>query len=398
MQSCLKYLLVPCLLLPMASVGEAQVNEIVLRVNDRIATTYDYESERMERFAAIQQADSLTEERKQELLATLGETVMKDIFEQLLMLSRADQLKIQISPSEIEDAVERTMENFGIKNQAEFQAALQSSGMTEAKLRARLEKTLLTQQVMGPEVYSRVSLDAEDLRRYYQSHAEDFQVPQRLNLQEVVVLESSGLHDEDLALLAEEIRQQLSTGRDIEEVIAPYREEGVSTGVVDLGWVEVGDLNQDLEQAVWDPNWRRLLEHSGCFPSLAEWLQISASNRTLPTHILVVAEREEARLLDFLEVQDQIRSIEQGRLMQYEMEKYIAELKNNSYVVANPPPEAAGFRASLASSLPSELDAFRDIEPALGDALPMQIPTEIPAENEDPPPSESSADPPPEGG
>lgn len=383
MQSCLKYLLVLCLLLPMASVGAAQVNEIVLRVNDRIATTYDYESERMERFAAIQQADSLTEERKQELLASLGETVMKDIFEQLLMLSRADQLKIQISPSEIEDAVERTMENFGIKNQAEFQAALQSSGMTEAKLRARLEKTLLTQQVMGQEVYSRVSLDEEDLRRYYQSHAEDFQVPQRLNLQEVVVLESSGLNDEDLALLAEEIRQQLSTGRDIEEVIAPYREEGVSTGVVDLGWVKVGDLNQDLEQAVWG------LETGGVSPA------VEARGGL---HILVVAEREEARLLDFLEVQDQIRSIEQGRLMQDEMEKYIAELKNNSYVVANPPPEAAGFRASLASSQPSELDAFRDIEPALGDALPMQIPTEIPAEDEDPPPSESSADPPPEGG
>ena len=383
MQSCLKYLVVLCLLLPMASVGEAQVNEIVLRVNDRIATTYDYESERMERFAAIQQADSLTEERKQELLATLGETVMKDIFEQLLMLSRADQLKIQISPSEIEDAVERTMQNFGIKNQAEFQAALQSSGMTEAKLRARLEKTLLTQKVMGEEVYSRVSLDEEDLRRYYQSHAEDFQVPQRLNLQEVVVLESGGLNDEDLALLAEEIRQQLSTGRDIEEVIAPYSEEGVSTGVVDLGWVKVGDLNQDLEEAVWG------LETGGVSPA------VEARGGL---HILVVAEREEARLLDFLEVQDQIRSIEQGRLMQDEMEKYVAELKNNSYIVANPPPEAAGFRASLASSLPSELDAFRDIEPALGEALPMQIPTEIPAENEDPPASVSSTDPPPEGG
>ena len=383
MQSCLKYLVVLCLLLPMASVSEAQVNEIVLRVNDRIATTYDYESERMERFEAIQQADSLTEERKQELLAALGETVMKDIFEQLLMLSRADQLKIQISPSEIEDAVERTRQNFGIKNQAEFQAALQSSGMTEAKLRARLEKTLLTQKVMGEEVYSRVSLDEEDLRRYYQSHAEDFRVPQRLNLQEVVVLESSGLNDEDLALLAEEIRQQLSTGRDIEEVIAPYREEGVSTGVVDLGWVKVGDLNQDLEEAVWG------LETGGVSPA------VEARGGL---HILVVAEREEARLLDFLEVQDQIRSIEQGRLMQDEMEKYFAELKNNSYVVANPPPEAAGFRASLASSLPSELDAFRDIEPALGDALPMQIPTEIPAESEDPPPAEDSTDPPPEGG
>ena len=383
MQSRLNCGLVFCLLLVGVSVGSAEVNEIVLRVNDRIATTYDYNSERSERFQAIQQADSLTEEKKQELLAVLGETVMKDLFEQLLMLSRADQLKIQISPSEVEEAVERTKQNFGIQNQDEFRAALESSGLTEERLRARLEKTLLTQRVMGQEVYSRVSVDEEDLRRYYQSHTDDFQVPQRLNLREVVVLESSGLNDEDLALLAEEIRQQLSTGRDIEEVVAPYREEGVSSGVVDLGWVEVGDLNQDLEEAVWG------LEAGGVSPA------VEARGGL---HILVVAEREEARLLEFLEVQDQIRSIEQGRLMQDEMAKYIEELKNNSYIVANPPPEAAGFRASLTSSLPSELDAFRDVAPGLGDSLPLQIPADTSSEDSDEPPTESSVDPPPEGG
>jgi parvulin-like peptidyl-prolyl isomerase len=364
------------------SLGSAEVNEIVLRVNDRIATTYDYNSERLERFQAIQQAESLTEEKKQELLAVLGETVMKDLFEQLLMLSRADQLKIQISPSDIDEAVERTKQNFGIQNQAEFKAALESSGMTEERLRGRLEKTLLTQSVMGQEVYSRVSVDEEDLRRYYQSHADEFQVPQRLSLREVVVLESSGLNDDDLALLAEEIRQQLSTGGDIEEVVAPYLEEGVSSGVVDLGWVEVGDLNQDLEEAVWG------LEAGGVSPA------VEARGGL---HILVVAEREEARLLEFLEVQDQIRSIEQGRLMQDEMAKYIEELKKNSYVVANPPPEAAGFRASLATSLPSELDAFREVEPGLGDSLPLQIPADTPSQGSDEPPTESTVDPPPEG-
>jgi len=383
MRSWLNYGLVCCLLLPAVPAGAADVNEIVLRVNDRIATTYDYNSERAERFQAIQQAESLTEERKQELLAVLGETVMKDLFEQLLMLSRADQLKIQITPSEIDGAVEQTKQNFGIQNEADFKAALESSGMTEDKLRGRLEKTLLTQRVMGQEVYSRVSVDEEDLRRYYQSHADEFQVPQRLSLREVVVLESSGLNGDDLALLAEEIRQQLSTGRDIEEVVEPYREEGVSTGVVDLGWVEVGDLDQGLEEAVWG------LEAGGVSPA------VEARGGL---HILVVAEREEARLLEFLEVQDQIRSIEQGRLMQDEMAKYLEELKNNSYVVANPPPEAAGFRASLASSLPSELDAFRDVEPGLGDSLPLQIPADTPSEGSDEPPAESSVDPPPEGG
>ncbi|MGB5390185.1 MAG: peptidyl-prolyl cis-trans isomerase [Thermoanaerobaculia bacterium] len=382
MRSRLNSRLVCGLLLAGVSLGSAEVNEIVLRVNDRIATTYDYNSERLERFQAIQQAESLTEEKKQELLAVLGETVMKDLFEQLLMLSRADQLKIQISPSEIDEAVERTKQNFGIQNQAEFKAALEASGMTEERLRGRLEKTLLTQRVMGQEVYSRVSVDEEDLRRYYQSHADEFQVPQRLSLREVVVLESSGLNDDDLALLAEEIRQQLSTGRDIEEVVAPYLEEGVSSGVVDLGWVEVGDLNQDLEEAVWG------LEAGGVSPA------VEARGGL---HILVVAEREEARLLEFLEVQDQIRSIEQGRLMQDEMAKYIEELKKNSYVVANPPPEAAGFRASLATSLPSELDAFREVEPGLGDSLPLQSPAATPSEGSDEPPTESTVDPPPEG-
>lgn len=382
MRSRLNSRLVCGLLLAGVSLGSAEVNEIVLRVNDRIATTYDYNSERLERFQAIQQAESLTEEKKQELLAVLGETVMKDLFEQLLMLSRADQLKIQISPSEIDEAVERTKQNFGIQNQAEFKAALESSGMTEERLRGRLEKTLLTQSVMGQEVYSRVSVDEEDLRRYYQSHADEFQVPQRLSLREVVVLESSGLNDDDLALLAEEIRQQLSTGGDIEEVVAPYLEEGVSSGVVDLGWVEVGDLNQDLEEAVWG------LEAGGVSPA------VEARGGL---HILVVAEREEARLLEFLEVQDQIRSIEQGRLMQDEMAKYIEELKKNSYVVANPPPEAAGFRASLATSLPSELDAFREVEPGLGDSLPLQIPADTPSQGSDEPPTESTVDPPPEG-
>ena len=383
MRSWLNCGLIVSFVLAGVSVGGAEVNEIVLRVNERIATSFDYNSERAERFEAIQQADSLTEERKQELLAVLGETVMKDIFEQLLMLSRADQLKIQLSPSDIDEAVERTKENFGIQTQAEFKAALASSGMTEERLRARLEKTLLTQRVMGQEVYSRVSIEEEDLRRYYQAHAEEFQVPQRLSLREVVVLESSGLKDEDLALLAEEIRQQLSTGRDIEEVVEPYHEEGVSSDVVDLGWVEVGDLNQELEEAVWG------LESGGVSPA------VEARGGL---HIVVVAERQEARLLEFLEVQDQIFSIEQGRLMQDEMAKYIEELKNNSYIVANPPAEAAGFRASLTSSLPSELDAFRDVEPGLGDSLPLQIPVDTPSESSDELPPESSGDPPPEGG
>ena len=111
-----------------------------------------------------------------------------------------------------------------------------------------------------------------------------------------------------------------------------------------------------------------------------------------------MAEREEARLLEFAEVQERIRTIEQGRLMQDEMVKYIEELKNSSYIVANPPPEAAGFRASLATTLPSELDAYRDLEPGLGDSLPLELPAETPSEGSNEPGNDTPQGPPPEEG
>ena len=70
----------------------AQSYEIVLRVNERIATTYDYQKRREPRIFAVIRASEMSQEAQQEYLANLGVTTMSDLFQELLLLSRADQL------------------------------------------------------------------------------------------------------------------------------------------------------------------------------------------------------------------------------------------------------------------------------------------------------------------
>jgi foldase protein PrsA len=205
----------------------AEVTEIVLRVNERIATTYDYAKRRQERVRAISQAEDLSAERRQELIARVGEVIMADLLENLLLLSRADQLGLDVSEGEISEAVGRAKKGFGIETDAEFQQALAESGMTEQDFREQMRSSILVQQVMGREVQPRISLEEEDLRRYYQSHTEDFQIPERLRLREVVVVDSVDVSQDDMALLAEAIRQQVLSGREFEEVVGPYAEQGV---------------------------------------------------------------------------------------------------------------------------------------------------------------------------
>ena len=331
-------------LLPLPSAAQEDY-AVVLRVNDRIATTWDYHRRRAERIRMIQDAESLPTERRQRMLANIGVSIMDEIFEELLMLSRADQLGIRVTEADLDRAVGTSRANAGIETEEQFEQALLASGLTLDQFRSNLSRTLLVQKLMGEEVHPRITLEEEDLRRYYQNHSEDFQEPERLHLEEVVLLTGSGLSDEELQQRAEDIREQVQAGGSLGEVVQPHVEQQVSSNVVDLGWVEIGDLNPELEQAVWE-------------------LQAGDVSEAVTgrggLHILVVAEREEARLLSFAEVEQQIRATEGERLLGFEMQRYLEELEAAAYVKVNPPPEAAGFRASL--QMTSDTD---DLEEAL---------------------------------
>src|SRR5262249_29520842 len=137
--------LLALLLLP-AVAGAETLNRIILRINDQIATLYDYEQRRQELIRELTRRDMEEEERRR-LLAQAPEIAFKDMYQDLLLESRAHQLAVEITESQIDASVAQVRQNFGIKTDQEFQTALAQSGTTEAQLREQMRSQLQVREV-----------------------------------------------------------------------------------------------------------------------------------------------------------------------------------------------------------------------------------------------------------
>ena len=318
-------LLLAAATLPAAAAAQTLlVDRIVVRVNDRIATMIDFQRQLADRRQAILAEQGLPDTRRQQLLSEAGRDVLTDIYQELLLLSRADQLGARASEADVDKSVAQTRERMGLQDEAQYRQALAAGGLTEDGLRDRMRQNILVQEVMGREVHPRLRVEEDELRRYYREHADEFTNPEAVRLQDVVVLDEGG-DAAAVAARAREIHAALAAGAPPGEVVD---KQGGAAQLVDLGWVTAGDLDAELEKAAWalQPN------------------QVSPPVRGRGgLHVVKLVDRRAPAVRPFDEVKEQIGGkLEQAKLA-VEYQAYLRELEARSYIALKVPPEAEGF-------------------------------------------------------
>lgn len=323
---------------PPAADGGELVNGVVLRVNERILTYYDYLKARADlRDDILRRGEQLSSDEQARLLSEVPRQTMFSLFQEMLLLSRADQLEIFVSDADIDAEISRLRRDMGINSTTEFLQALEQTGLTMEELRLSLEKSVRSSRVIGTEVSPEVEVNDEDLRRYYRSHPEEFRVPARVEAQEVVVLESAVADAEERQRLAADLQQRVAAGEsffDAVDAVEALQEGDQLSSVIELGWVERGDLDPVLEEGVWS------LSSS----SVSEGIEARGG-----AHVVQVLNREEESLRPFSEVSEAIRQRERSRIFNEKYEAYLEDLERNAFVVENVPADALGFRRSLTS-------------------------------------------------
>jgi parvulin-like peptidyl-prolyl isomerase len=294
------------------------------------------------------------------------------MYEELLMLSRADQLELVVTDGEVDRGIRDMYQNMGIQTEREFVQALEETGTNLDSFRERWRDRLLMQQVVGADVQSRLQIAEEELRRYYRDHPEEFRIPEQLRLQEVIILESGPLAGAEREQLVEEVRTRLIAGEDLDTIIQPHQENGETSGVIELGWVKPGELATVLEEAIWE------------LPAGTVSEPVEARGGT---HLVQVLERTESKLQPFSEVSEQILIREQNRRFAEEFEGYVAELEAKAEIVVDPPPEARNFRAASAG-------VAEDVLEGVGTASAQDEPDSPDAESPDPVPASEASSPP----
>lgn len=324
-------LLVALSLSALPLLASVDVDRIVLRVNDRMATLLDYQQRKADRLAALRRATRLTDKQRQELIDGTPVATMRDIYQELLLLSRADQMDIHANRSQVDQAVAETRKNFGITSEEQFRGALAQSGMTEEQFRQQVERNLLIHEVVAREVASKIKVTPQEVRTYYDAHRDQFTEPAEMHLREVVVLGSDGLTPEQQQKIAADIRNRLVQGRAMDDAIVDYEKKGETSKAIDLGWVKSGDLDAAIAEAVSD---------------------LKAGQISQPVegrgglHIVQMIERKQKRVEPFKKVQARIQAEERNRLSQKALDAYLRKLAADSYVYSDPPVEARGFLKS----------------------------------------------------
>jgi len=296
-----------------ASVGAAErivMEAIMVRVNDRIVTVTDF-SQRLR-----QEVSQQPEMPSQAQLQTMAERLLRDIVDELLLLERASEKRVTIDEAQVDRAIEGLREENNLTDDAAFEEALRSAGMTEESLRSRYRQSMLLQRAVQGEVQP-TEITEEELRRRYQDNIAKYKVPKKVELEQVFVpIAEDGTDSAAVRGRVEGLINRVRGGADLK---AEATLAGVE--VQELGAIPEMDLRPELLAAIAD------LEDGGLTDALdtAGGFQVIRLVRRIP-----------AGYQPFDEVEEQIRRALSEERYQEQTQGMVERLREEYLVEVHP--------------------------------------------------------------
>lgn len=297
------------------------VEAIVARVGDRIITLSRYEQRLAEE--TIQIRASFPPGVAEERIAEMRENLLDEMINELLLQDRADQLQLAVSDAELNDAIERLKQQYGIQSDEAFEQSLRESGLTRLDMEQRLRATLLQNKLFSTELRSRAQLSDRELRQRYNQDRERYRLPERAEVRELVILipeTASELQIAELEARAQQAYERATGGEDFESLVREYSEAPSAEQGGRLGTVSRGELLPALD--------------SGVFRSDAGAI-LGPIRTRYGYHILTVDQRLPSEIPAFDEIKDRLREEQGNAAFQADLQAYLEKLRQQTFVRIN---------------------------------------------------------------
>ena len=163
-----------------------------------------------------------------EQLEPVKRALVQTLIERMLLLQDAREKGITVSPEEVDRSVLRIRSDYPT---GQFDDALSQGHLSLSELKKKTEALLTIEKLFEQVVYSRVALTEEEIRQYYDAHADEFQEPEQVHAAQIVVKE---LDD------AKRIQQLLRQGQKFPDLARKYSLSADAKVGGDLGWFPRG--------------------------------------------------------------------------------------------------------------------------------------------------------------
>jgi peptidyl-prolyl cis-trans isomerase SurA len=314
-------LLAPACLL--AQGGGKVVEEIVARVNNEIITLSDLQKSESTLQQEVAQdcpgcppakIDALYKERQKNLL--------RDMIDQSLLVQRGKDMGISVE-TDVVKRLDEVRQSNKLESLDDLEKAVEAQGLSWEEYKTTIRNGLLTNEVIHREVGSRINVGGDEVKKYYEEHKSEFVRPEQVLLAEIF-FSTEGKTPEQIAEIrkkTEDLLARIKKGENFQEMARHYSEGQTSKQGGELGAFEKGQLSPQIEGVVFKLN-------------KGEITDVIQTKTGL--EILKVFEHYESGQQPLAKVENEITNRLYMERMQPTLRNYLAELREQSYVVVKP--------------------------------------------------------------
>jgi peptidyl-prolyl cis-trans isomerase SurA len=323
MLGALALLATPILPRARAQAKPASAGEIVARVNDLTVTLAEYQkAEQQLRDEVTHDCQGCPPEKILALFKDQQKDLLRGLIDQALFVQRAKDMGISVE-SALNQRLDEVRQQNGLATPADLQKGVEASGLSWEEYKTTIRNSLLQKEVVKREVGSHLEVTDDEVKQYYDAHAQDFALPERVVLSEIS-LSTEGKSPEEFAAVrskAEGLRSSVLNGDDFQQVATRYSQGSTATNGGDLGTFTRGELAPQIEAIVFQLNKGQI----------TDVIQTRSGFEFMQVQDHLAAEVQPMEKVD-----TQIRNTIYAQKMQPRMREYLAELREQSYVIVKP--------------------------------------------------------------
>ena len=239
-----------CLAGAVASAGEVR-EEVLVVVNSHVITRRALQQAVEQEHAALYR--QFAGKELDQKLRDAREKTLAGLVDAFLVEDKADDLGIRqmVNDEYLKGVVEDIKKQYNFTTDADFERALRSSQGIGIQDFVKLQRRqILNQEVMRREVFSKVAVEDQELKAFYEDHKDEYRQPSRFRIRELVL--AKGATAEELqaarATLAK-VQEALKKGGSFEEQVKEHSTSPSKATGGDLGWIGKGFLRPAIENA-----------------------------------------------------------------------------------------------------------------------------------------------------
>ncbi|MDD4939081.1 MAG: SurA N-terminal domain-containing protein [Candidatus Omnitrophica bacterium] len=279
--------------------GSLAQDKIVAIVNKDVITQKDLND--FINFMRVQLSVQYQGRELENKIQSMKLDLLDKLIEDRLILQEAKKENIRIDPQRVESRIEEIKKHYG--SDVEFQRNVAKQGLVRADIEKKIREQMLMYAVVDSKIRNRIIIKPSEVTDFYRQHTNEFILNEQREFESMST---------DSLSLAEEITDRLKKGESMEGIAKTY-----SLPVNKFTCSTNGELRQDIEEAVF-----KIKLGEVCQP-----LKIGDNYYVLKLNNIIFPRQQ-----NLAEVQDKIYMLLFEERMQSDLEKWLDELRKNSYV------------------------------------------------------------------